>query len=278
MKPLIPAQDEAMVSVVIPAYNATGTLERLFACLLNQTWQNLQIILVNDGSKDGTEAVARKAAEKDPRLTVVSQENLGISSTRNAGLALCKGKYIRFIDADDTLPLDSIERMVRRAEKDGSELVIGGYDQYFGERKSFHNLAGRDDTVPCDDMMRHLCDHANSYFYGVLWNKLFVSDLVEKQQCRFQQGLTWGEDFAFVMDYLAGVKQVSFMKDSLYDYRRTAGSTSIQQVIDCVKHPAQNTLIKGELYRHLKDMYKKRGLYGQYKKRLWMYLFRVGLG
>lgn len=275
---MIPAQDEAMVSVVIPAYNATGTLERLFACLLNQTWQNLQIILVNDGSKDGTEAVARKAAEKDPRLTVVSQENLGISSTRNAGLALCKGKYIRFIDADDTLPLDSIERMVRRAEKDGSELVIGGYDQYFGERKSFHNLAGRDDTVPCDDMMRHLCDHANSYFYGVLWNKLFVSDLVEKQQCRFQQGLTWGEDFAFVMDYLAGVKQVSFMKDSLYDYRRTAGSTSIQQVIDCVKHPAENTLIKGELYRHLKDMYKKRGLYGQYKKRLWMYLFRVGLG
>ena len=278
MKPLIPAQDEAMVSVVIPAYNATGTLERLFACLLNQTWQNLQIILVNDGSKDGTEAMARKAAEKDPRLTVVSQENLGISSTRNAGLALCKGKYIRFIDADDTLPLDSIERMVRRAEKDGSELVIGGYDQYFGERKSFHNLAGRDDTVPCDDMMRHLCDHANSYFYGVLWNKLFVRDLVEKQQCRFQQGLTWGEDFAFVMDYLAGVKQVSFMKDSLYDYRRTAGSTSIQQVIDCVKHPAQNTWIKGELYRHLKDMYKKRGLYGQYKKRLWMYLFRVGLG
>ena len=278
MKPLIPAQDEAMVSVVIPAYNATGTLERLFACLLNQTWQNLQIILVNDGSKDGTEAVARKAAEKDPRLTVVSQENLGISSTRNAGLALCKGKYIRFIDADDTLPLDSIERMVRRAEKDGSELVIGGYDQYFGERKSFHNLAGRDDTVPCDDMMRHLCDHANSYFYGVLWNKLFVSDLVEKQQCRFQQGLTWGEDFAFVMDYLAGVKQVSFMKDSLYDYRRTAGSTSIQQVIDCVKHPAQNTLIKGELFRHLKDMYRKRGLYEKYKNRLWMYLFRVGLG
>ena len=278
MKPLIPAQDEAMVSVVIPAYNATGTLERLFACLLNQTWQNLQIILVNDGSKDGTEAMARKAAEKDPRLTVVSQENLGISSTRNAGLALCKGKYIRFIDADDTLPLDSIERMVRRAEKDGSELVIGGYDQYFGERKSFHNLAGRDDTVPCDDMMRHLCDHANSYFYGVLWNKLFVRELVEKQQCRFQQGLTWGEDFAFVMDYLAGVKQVSFMKDSLYDYRRTAGSTSIRQVIDCVKHPAENTLIKGELYRHLKDMYKKRGLYGQYKKRLWMYLFRVGLG
>ena len=273
-----PAQPEPMVSVVIPAYNVTKTLPRLLDCLLNQTWQNLQIILVDDGSEDGTVLMARKAAEKDPRLTVVTQGNLGISYARNAGLALCEGKYIRFIDADDTLPLDSIERMVRRAEKDGSELVIGGYDQYFGERRSFHNLAGRDDTVPCDDMMRHLCDHANSYFYGVLWNKLFLREIAEKQNCRFQENLTWGEDFAFVMDYLAGVSRVSFMKDSLYDYRRSANSTSIRQVLDCVKHPAENTRIKGDLYRHLKDMYRKRGLFEKYKKRLWLYLFRVGLG
>lgn len=273
-----PAQSEPMVSVVIPAYNVTKTLPRLLECLLNQTWQNLQIILVDDGSEDGTVLMARKAAEKDPRLTVVTQGNLGISYARNAGLALCEGKYIRFIDADDTLPLDSIERMVRRAEKDGSELVIGGYDQYFGERRSFHNLAGRDDTVPCDDMMRHLCDHANSYFYGVLWNKLFLREIAEKQNCRFQEDLTWGEDFAFVMDYLAGVSRVSFMKDSLYDYRRSANSTSIRQVLDCVKHPAENTRIKGDLYRHLKDMYRKRGLFEKYKKRLWLYLFRVGLG
>lgn len=272
-----PAQSEPMVSVVIPAYNVTKTLPRLLECLLNQTWQNLQIILVDDGSEDGTVLIARKAAEKEPRLTVVTQGNLGISYARNAGLALCEGKYIRFIDADDTLPLDSIERMVRRAEKDGSELVIGGYDQYFGERRSFHNLAGRDDTVPCDDMMRHLCDHANSYFYGVLWNKLFLREIAEKQNCRFQENLTWGEDFAFVMDYLAGVSRVSFMKDSLYDYRRSANSTSIRQVLDCVKHPAENTRIKGDLYRHLKDMYRKRGLFEKYKKRLWLYLFRVGL-
>ena len=273
-----PAQSEPMVSVVIPAYNVTKTLQRLLECLLNQTWQNLQIILVDDGSEDGTVLMAREAAEKDPRLTVVTQGNLGISYARNAGLALCEGKYIRFIDADDTLPLDSIERMVRRAEKDGSELVIGGYDQYFGERRSFHNLAGRDDTVPCDDMMRHLCDHANSYFYGVLWNKLFLREIAEKQNCRFQENLTWGEDFAFVMDYLAGVSRVSFMKDSLYDYRRSANSTSIRQVLDCVKHPAENTRIKGDLYRHLKDMYRARELYDKYRKKLWMYLFRVGLG
>ena len=273
-----PEQAEPTVSVVIPEYNAEKTLRRMLDSVLGQTWQKMQVILVDDGSSDGTVVLAREAAEKDPRLTVIAGESLGVSATRNRALELCSGKYIRFVDADDTLPADSMERMVRRAEKDGSELVIGGYDQYFGEKRSFHNLAGRDDTVPCDGMMSHLCSHANSYFYGVLWNKLFLREIVERKHCRFQEDLTWGEDFAFVMDYLGSVKQVSFMKDSLYDYRRTAGSTSVRQVLDCVKHPAENTRIKGELYRHLKDMYRKRGLYKKYRKRLWMYLFRVGLG
>ncbi len=273
-----PVQAEPTVSVVIPAYNAEKTLRRTLECVLNQTLSALQVILVDDGSTDSTAAIARNMAEKDPRLTVISRENLGISSTRNAGLLLCKGKYIRFVDADDTLPADSMEKMVRRAEQDGADLVIGGYDQYFGERRSFHNLADRNDTVACNEMMNHLCGHANSYFYGVLWNKLFLRELAEQQECRFQEDLTWGEDFAFVMDYLRGVTRVAFMKDSLYDYRRSANSATVKQVLDCVKHPAENTRIKGELYRHLKDMYRARGLYDQYRKKLWMYLFRVGLG
>ena len=269
---------EPTVSVVIPAYNAEKTLRQMLDSVLGQTWQAMQVILVDDGSSDGTVAMAREAAEKDPRLTVIAGESLGVSATRNTALPLCEGKYIRFVDADDTLPPDSMERMVRRAEKDSPELVIGGYDQYFGEKRSFHNLAGRDDTIPCDGMMDHLCSHANSYFYGVLWNKLFLRENLEKAHCRFQEDLTWGEDFAFVMDYLCSVKRVSFMKDSLYDYRRTAGSTSVRQVLDCVKHPADNIRVKGKLYRHLKDMYVKRGIYEKYRKRLWMYLFRVGLG
>ena len=271
-------QTEPTVSVVIPAYNAENTLQRMLDSVLGQTWRAMQVILVDDGSRDRTVEIARKAAEKDRRLTVIARENLGVSSTRNAGLALCEGKYIRFVDADDTLPPDSMEQMVRRAEIDGSELVIGGYEQYFGNRRSFHNLAGRNDTVACNNMMDHLCSHANSYFYGVLWNKLFLRGAVEQGHCRFQEDLIWGEDFAFVMDYLCSVKQVSFMKESLYHYRRTPGSASVQQVLDCVKHPADNIRIKGILYRRLKDMYRKRGLYEKYRGRLWMYLFRVGLG
>ena len=271
-------QEQPLVSVVIPAYNAEDTLRRMLDCVLHQTWQNLQVILVDDGSTDGTLALARGMAEQDSRLTVVSGGNKGVSATRNTGLSLCKGKYIRFADADDTMPADSVEKMVRRAEEGTSDLVIGGYDEYFGDKRRFRNLAGRDDTVPCDEIMDHLCLHANSYFYGVLWNKLFVREKAEAAGCRFQESLTWGEDFAYVMDYLGCVDRIAFMKDSLYDYRRSAGSTSFRQVLDCVKRPMYNIRIKRDLYGHLKGMYKKRGIYPQYRSRLWHYLFRVGLG
>ena len=269
---------EPTVSVVIPAYNAAKTLPRMLESVLGQTWRNLQVILVDDGSTDGTAELARGLAEKDPRLTVIVRANGGVSAARNAGMALCTGKYIRFADADDAMPMDSIEKMVARAEADGSELVIGGYTQYLGEKRSVHNLAGRGDSVACDSIMDHLCRHANSYFYGVLWNKLFLRKLTEAQGCRFQEDLTWGEDFAFVMDYLAGVRTVSFMKEPLYDYIRTPGSASVKQVLDCVKHPADNIRVKVVLYGHLKRMYQGRGIYEKYRKRLWMYLFRVGLG
>ena len=130
VSPVHSGQTEPTVSVVIPSYNAENTLRRTLDCVLGQTWRQLQVILVDDGSEDGTVEAARRIAEEDDRLTVVPRENLGVSSTRNTGLALCTGKYIRFVDADDTLPEDSIEKMVRRAEQDGAELVIGGYDQY----------------------------------------------------------------------------------------------------------------------------------------------------
>ena len=275
---MAPSEILATVSVVIPAYNAADTLRKMLDSVLGQTWRALQVILVDDGSRDDTVKIAREIAAEDPRLTVISQENLGVSATRNTGLKQCEGKYIRFVDADDTLPPDSIEQMVRRAEKDRADLVIGGYNQYFGEKHSVHNLAGRDDTIPFRKMTDHLCRHANSYFYGVLWNKLFRRDLIEKEGCRFQEDLNWGEDFAFVMDYLRGVERIAYMKEALYDYRRSAGSTSVQQVLDSLKHPGKNIRIKRELYKHLREMYQARGIYGKYRRKLWMYLFRVGLG
>ena len=272
------AEQQPKVSVVIPAYNAEKTLGRMLDSLSAQGWDNLEIIVTDDGSTDGTAALVERRAETNPGIRLIRKEKGGVSAARNAALALCTGKYIRFADADDTVPPDSLRQMVTRAERDGSELVIGGYTQYIGDRHTRHNLADRGDTVPCDEILDHLCAHANSYFYGVLWNKLFLRETVEQAGARFQEDLFWGEDFAFVTDCLGRVKTVSFMKEALYDYRRSADSASVRQVLDCVAHPAENIRIKRELYGHLKRMYQARGRYEEYRKKLWLYLFRVGLG
>lgn len=266
-----------LVSVVIPAWNAEKTLARTLQSVLSQTVSSLQVIVVDDGSTDDTAAVARRAAGADPRVTVVSRENGGVAAARNEGISLCTGKYIRFVDADDTLPPDSMERMVSRAEQDGADLVIGGYTMYIRDLARFRNLENREDTVSCDELLRLLCPHANSYFYGVLWNKLFRRKEVLSGNVRFTGGLNWGEDFCFVVDYLQHASSVAFLRESLYDYRRQADSMTVRQALDSIVHPLKNIRMKILLYRHLKDLYIARGQYPRYRNRLWLYLFRVGL-
>ena len=264
-----------LVSIVIPAHNEEKALARLLDSILCQTYEPLQIILVDDGSTDGTLAIARSYAEKDPRLTVLTQPCSGVSAARNRALPLCTGKYIRFADSDDTLPPDSVALLVRRAEADGTGLVISGYTAYIGDLGRYKNLAKREDTIPVHQALKHISRFSNSYFYGVLWNKLYLRELVG--DLRFDEMVFWGEDFAFNMSYLKKAETIAYMKEPVYDYRRNPTSATFRQVLDCVLHPMNNIRIKIRLYRALKDLYVSRGEYETYRKTLWLYLFRAGM-
>ena len=270
-------ESQPLVSVVIPFYNAEKTLESMLKSVLSQTWHNLQVILVNDGSTDGSPELAARLAAEDPRVTVATKENGGVSSARNYGMTLCRGKYIRFVDADDILPPESTELLAARAEQDGADMVIGGYTQVFLQMRHSFNLEDRDDTLTCDEMLPLLCRKSNTYFYGVLWNKIFLRGKIEADNILFRDGLTFGEDFAFVTTYLKNAERIAFLKEYLYDYQRSAGSATFRQAMDCVIHPMRNIRTKKELYGYLKDLYIARGQYEKYRGKLWMYLFRVGL-
>ena len=270
-------ESQPLVSIVVPIYNAQKTLNRLMETILNQTWHDLDIILVDDGSTDDSLSIARTFEQQDSRVTVISQSNSGVSQARNHGMKKCRGKYIRFVDADDTLPAESTELLVRRAEADGADLVIGGYTEYIRSVGHDFNLEHRDDTLACDQVLPLICRNSNTFFYGVLWNKIFRRALIEHHGISFESGLTYGEDFAFTMDYLRSAGKIAFLKDYLYDYRRSRGSLTVNQAFDCVVHPWRNIQTKRRLYSHLKGMYVARNRFGQYRRKLWLYLFRVGL-
>ena len=270
-----PLDSTPLVSIIIPAHNEEKALPRLLDSIISQTYPHLQIILVDDGSTDETLTVARRYAEKDDRITVLTKPCGGVSSARNEGLPLCRGKYIRFADSDDSLPPDSVALLVARAEADGADLVISAYTEYIGEYPRFKNLVNRTDTLSNHEALDIIDRRSNSYFYGVLWNKLFVREKIGGL-C-FDEHLTWGEDFSFVMSYLKSAETIAYMTDSVYDYRRTPTSATFRQALDSVLHPIKNIRIKLLLYRVLKDLYVTRGEYPAHRRTLWIYIFRFGM-
>ncbi len=268
---------EPLISIIIPAYRAEKRLGSCLETVCAQTWNNLEIIVVNDGSPDGTGKLADTWARKDPRIRVLHKENGGVSSARNAALDVAAGEWVRFVDADDQLPPDSIEKLYRRVTRENSDLVIAGYEHQVGDICRTFNLAHRDDTLSCDEYLVFLNRYAHSFFCGVLWNKLFRRDLIEKGPVRFESGMGFGEDFLFVCGYLKYAQRVSFSTDTVYRYIRHPHSMTFSQAMDSVRHPIRNLKVKWRLYQGMKELYRSRGAYEQYRRKLWLYMFRFTL-
>ncbi len=267
--------DQPLVSVVIPVWNGEKTIARCLQSVQRQTWQRLEIIVVDDGSKDGTAAILDREAAKDDRIRVVHQENAGVSEARNHGMAFCRGKYTRFVDGDDVLPEDSVEHLVHRAEETKADLVIAGYTDVVGPVRRVRALVQEEKPVEGNGFLPHLNRKSNSFYYGVLWNKLFRTDMIQRHQLRFISGLSYGEDMVFVCAYLAHVNRLTFSAKPVYDYVRNPKGMTAHQMLDSLYHPVRNIKVKFRIYAALKELYHARGAYEQYKRTLWIYLLRV---
>ena len=269
------ALKEPLVSVIIPAYHVEKRLGKCVESVCAQTWENLEILIIDDGSTDGTGRVADEWAAKDARVRVEHQANAGVSAARNRALDMAAGEWVRFVDADDWLPPDSIEKLLRRVERERSDLVMAGYEHQVGELCHVFNLAKRDDTVSCEAYLAFLNPNANSFFCGALWNKLFRRELIERAGARFESGLGYGEDFLFVCAYLTEAKRISFSTDVVYRYVRHPHSMTFAQTWDSVQHPIRNLKTKYRLYQGLKALYRRKNVYDQYRGSLWQYMIRA---
>lgn len=264
------------VSVIIPVYNGEKCIEACLRSVLAQDGE-MEVIAVDDGSTDGTWALLEQLAARDARLRPVHQENMGVSAARNHGITLARGKYIRFVDADDTLPAGAMAALLDKAEQTDSDLVIAGYTEVAGPVRVERHLRRCDDSMPCREMLRHMNRWSNSFFYGVLWNKLFRREIIMQHGVTFIEGFDWGEDFAFVCRYLTQAQRVSYTPESVYDYQRNPEGMTAKQFLDCVRHPLKNCRMKWQLFQELKRLYQAQGVYPQYRMTLWLYLFRTTL-
>lgn len=269
--------DKPRVSVIIPVYNGEKMIEACIRSVFAQKMTDMEIIAVDDGSRDRTGVLLDRLAAEDRRLKVIHQENAGAAAARNRGLEESRGEYIRFVDADDRLLENGIQPMVEVMEKENCQLVIGAYIQLLCGKRQQKNLYGPDAAVQAEDALRHMNPRSNSFYYGVLWNKLFRGDIIRQKKIRFRKELKLAEDFTFVCHYMCYVERVYYLSEAVYEYYRNGSGLTMQHCMDCVKHPLANCKLKKFLYDQLKHLYVEKGVYPRYRRTLWLYLFRITL-
>lgn len=206
-----------LVSVIVPVYNSEKYLKACIESILNQSYIDLQIIIINDGSKDNTTQIARELIKEDNRIIYIEQENKGVSYTRNLGIDLAKGEFIVFLDSDDTIESNYIELLVNKIRNDNLDLVTCGYTDI--------SIYG---TIKLNDFYKGNCildkqEFINDIFKGVggtLWGKIFKKEIINKNNIRMKPNIFMCEDMIFVLEYSIKSNTFGAIKECLYNYNR----------------------------------------------------------
>ena len=174
--------ERPLISVIIPVYNVAPYLERCLDSVAAQTWENLEVWLVDDGSTDGSLALCEARAEQDSRFRVLRQANAGVSAARNRGMDHASGQYLQFVDGDDFLPPDATENLVRTAAATGADLVVGRFWRVAGGRAAVRGHIREARVLTRQDYAEEMLKAPANFYYGVLWNKLYRRSIVEAGQ------------------------------------------------------------------------------------------------
>ena len=286
--------NQPLVSIILPVYNAQNHLARCVGSICAQTYRNLEIIILNDGSKDQSLPVCEEFRAKDSRILLVDKENSGVSDTRNLGLKLACGKYVQFVDSDDYLDPDFTEHLVTAAEENEADLVIAPYKMVIpaGASKPEQVLGKIQDELGVMSVARppevreygflpagvydkdtfalRLMDKPASYFYSVLWNKLYRRDILTGNDIQFVSEMRWAEDLVFNLRYIQYAERFVSIAQAGYSYVQNPQSICHTQVNAATV--VQNKL---QVFRYYKDLYTRLGMYEEVRPQLYKFLVDI---
>ena len=213
-----------LISVIIPVYKVEKYLDKCIQSVINQTYSNLEIILVDDGSPDNCPQLCDDWANKDERIKVIHKKNGGLSDARNAGLDIATGEYIAFVDSDDYLCKNYLFDMVNMCTKfDGCDLLLGGFNVVSDYKSNIEKkvLFTEDHNYSCVSRL----DFVRMYEKWVIqmpWNKLYKLKIIQTSKIRFDENLSLGEDILFNIDYLTNSNgNIAILNKPIYNYTRT---------------------------------------------------------
>jgi glycosyltransferase involved in cell wall biosynthesis len=210
-----------LISVIVPVYNAEKYLTKCIESILGQTYPNIELLLINDGSTDGSPAICDEYALKDKRVKVIHKKNEGVSSARNMGLELAQGDFISFVDADDWLERDAIERIVESIQKYDCDAVIFEYkvvdENNLKQHKNHAHLQG---VMSAEKAVECTISPVSRF----VWSKVLSRKILEG--IKFDNSIHFGEDTLFACEALSNAKSVYYMAEPVYNYYQSSDSAT----------------------------------------------------
>lgn len=206
-----------LVTVIVPVYKVEPYLRTCIDSIMAQTYSNLEIILVDDGSPDGCPVICDAYAAKDSRVRVIHKENSGVSDTRNRGIQAATGTWITFIDSDDQIAPGMIEALVNASPDEESTAAVGF--ARFSDEETLCSIEPAE-TVRCCDIRTFTRHRSGLFAWGILYSRA----LIEKLHLRFDTSLGNLEDVAWNMVYLSYIRNMYFIPDAMYYYRQNPTS------------------------------------------------------
>lgn len=261
------------ISIIIPVYNTEKYLSQCLDSVLNQTFKNIEIICVDDGSTDNSYKILEEYAGKDSRIKVIHQDNKGSSAARNAGLEIASGKYIGYVDSDDWIDFHMYKRLYSIAEKHRVDIVSSGL-LIEGAYTSEHY-----DTISpgyyCDEQMEYVranviycLEQKETGLRGSLCCKLFLKDFLKKIQLKVPEVLSFAEDKMCIITCVLEAKSIFSLKEAYYHYRMNNSSmvhTANIEYLACVN----------EVYKYLTTLYNHKNFTDEMRKQAELYIIEM---
>ena len=242
------------ISIVVAVYNAEKTLKKCVDSLLNQTYNNIEIILVNDCSNDNSLDICNEYSKANDNVKVISNErNSGVSDTRNNGIDNSTGEYICFVDSDDYVESNYIEVLYYYYQKYNTVPICGFvyHDEYNHAKPVKYSWSGNEELVSLGEAFRL----KSELYLTALWNKLFDRRLIVEKNIRFDTNISVGEDLRFSIEYFDknNISEVYVLKKPLYHYMKLSGNSLISGFVDEFDRERESLL----LMKNLANKYKE---------------------
>ena len=249
----------------MPVYNAEKYLKRSIESILNQTLKELELILVNDGSKDRSIDICREYEQKDSRIIVVDKKNEGACIARNTGIHLAKGEYLQLVDADDYCELNMLEEQYELAKSTNAEVVMCGlkYDislkngEVLYEEDHYQNAI----LTEKQEIKEVMMDIINNMLFNYTHNKLYNLNFLKENNLQFTEWLPIDQDTNFNIDVFKQLNHLTLTTKSYYHYIKTFEETIVNRY-----HP-EKFKVRTYRYERLIEMFKEFGIYTEENKK-----------